>query len=119
MNYMNTVTLRGRLATEPEVKTNEWDGSRTMRLLVTVRSEDPRRVDVIPVAIYGASEELCARDYRFSDAVVIIGSLQRRLSVTRTSRVEVVATDILPSWTTDEEIFAVAAGRFDTDAPAR
>ena len=46
---LNVVVLAGRLAAQPEVRTFE-SGATLMRLLVTVRSAEPRtRLDVIPV----------------------------------------------------------------------
>ena len=55
---LNLIVLCGRLAVEPELK--EFDsGSRLVRLLVTVRSDEPRRrVDVVPVTLWDPPQDL-------------------------------------------------------------
>ena len=55
---LNLVVLCGRVAVEPELKTFD-SGSRLIRLLVTVRSDVPRRrVDVVPVTMWDPPDEL-------------------------------------------------------------
>jgi single-strand DNA-binding protein len=82
---LNLVVLCGRLAAPAEVRTFE-SGSRLARYLVTVRSEEPRRVDVLPVTLWDPP-----------DAVWVAGSVQRRFwsgAEGRRSRLEVVAEQV-------------------------
>ncbi len=97
---LNLTVIAGRLAAEPVLKTFE-SGSRLLRCLVTVRTENPRRrIDVLPVVLWDPSDELVA------DAVAqnvrglpvwIAGSVQRRFwseGTPNTSRIEIVAHEI-------------------------
>ncbi len=55
---MNVVVLRGTLAAPPELRTFDT-GSAKLRLLVTVRTFEPRRrVDVIPVILWDPPREV-------------------------------------------------------------
>lgn len=106
---LNLTVLAGRLAAEPEVKFFE-SGTSLARLLVTVRSNEPRRrIDVIPVVMWEPDEELIEAiktgGLRGAD-IWVTGSVQRRFWATsdqaRTSRIEVVASDIKITRTTSE-----------------
>ena len=93
----NLVVLCGVLATEPDVRTFE-SGSTLLRLLVTVRSEAPRRrVDVVPVVLWDPPSELCEGALVARTRVWVVAMVQRRFwqsSEGRRSRVELVARSI-------------------------
>lgn len=92
---INVLVVAGRLAVEPELRTFE-SGTEVLRLLVTVRSEHPRRrVDVLPVTLWEPADDEPLRDARAGQRVWIAGSVQRRFwesSEGRRSRLELVAT---------------------------
>lgn len=91
---LNIIVLSGWLAAEPEVRVFA-SGPRLVRLLVTVRTTEPRRrVDVIPVVLWDPDEATVASlfDSR-GNGVWIVGAAQRRFwssAEGRTSRIEVV-----------------------------
>jgi hypothetical protein len=58
---LNLVVLCGRLSAPPEIREFEG-GSRLARYLLTVRSEEPRRVDVLPVTLWDPPEALVDAD---------------------------------------------------------
>ncbi len=94
---LNLVVLCGRLAVEPEIR--ELDsGSRVARMLITVRSEAPRRrVDVVPVTWWDPGSELVVDPPAKGRRVWVCGSVQRRFWETgegRRSRLEVVAEQV-------------------------
>ena len=92
---LNLVVLSGRLATPPELKQFE-SGTRLVRLLVTVRTEEPtRRVDVVPVTLWEPDQTVI--DLEAGDRVWVAGSVQRRFwagAEGRRSRLEVVADQV-------------------------
>lgn len=96
MDY-NVVVLGGKLAAPPEIRHFE-SGSSLLRVLITVRTDSPRRrVDVIPVTLWdpGADHELFGA--AVGEGVWAAGSVQRRFwtgADGRKSRVEVVALQI-------------------------
>lgn len=94
---MNLVVLNGRLATTPEIREFE-SGSRLARLLVTVRSEAPRRrVDVVPVTFWDPPDDLAGWGPDPETQIWIVASVQRRFwqhEDGRRSRLEVVAHSI-------------------------
>lgn len=105
---LNLVVLCGRLACPPEIVTytdTGMAGSRLARYLVTVRSEEPRRVDVIPVTLWNPPQDLIDADPPAGAPVWVAGSVQRRFAESpegRRSRVEVVADQVcLRPQTTD------------------
>ena len=58
---LNLVIIGGQLAAPPELRTAE-SGSRLVRYLVTVRSDEPtRRVDVLPVTKWDPDPDLLRR----------------------------------------------------------
>lgn len=91
---IDLVVVCGRVAAEPEQRTFD-SGSKMMRLLVTVRSEEPvRRIDVIPVTVWDPAEDLWDRPPTVGDRVWISGAVQRRFwddTSGRRSRLDVVA----------------------------
>ena len=98
---LNLTVLIGRVAAEPELREFE-SGSRLLRLLVTVKTGEPRRrVDVIPVTLWEADDNRNSfddlADLRVGQRVSIAGSTQRRFwsePEGRRSRIEVVAEQI-------------------------
>lgn len=97
---LNLVVQNGRLATAPELK--QFDsGTRILKLLITVRTEAPRRrVDVVPVSYWDPTDEEVA-DFTHRNArgskVWVCGSIQRRFWESpdgRRSRLEVVAEQV-------------------------
>lgn len=94
---LNLVVLAGQLAAAPETRTFE-SGSNLLRLLVTVRSSEPRRrIDVIPVVMWNPPVGLVDPDVDVGESVWIAGSVQRRFwseTAGRRSRLEVVAHEI-------------------------
>jgi single-stranded DNA-binding protein len=96
---LNLVVLGGRAAAPPEIRPYD-SGSTLLRVLVTVRSDEPdkRRVDVIPVVMWDPPESLLADGaIHPGRRLWIAGSVQRRFwasEVGRRSRLEVVADQI-------------------------
>lgn len=93
---LNLVVLCGRLAAPAEVREFEG-GSRLARYLVTVRSEEPRRVDVVPVTVWDPPESLLEAAPNPGRPVWVAGSVQRRFwsgAEGRRSRLEVVADQV-------------------------
>jgi single-stranded DNA-binding protein len=93
---LNLVVLAGRVAADPEMRTFE-SGSRLLRLLVTVRSKEPRRrIDVVPVVLWIPDDDV-VEDITLGRAVWVAGSVQRRFwsaDQGRRSRLEIVAHEV-------------------------
>lgn len=104
MDY-NVIVLQGTLAAPAELREFE-SGARLLRLLVTVRSAEPRRrVDVLPVTLWDPPDELTARPLERGDRIWACGSAQRRFweaKEGRRTRVELVARHVLRSAVPDE-----------------
>lgn len=96
---INLVVLNGKLAIAPEYRDFE-SGSRLLRLLVTVKSEHPRRrVDVVPVTLWDPPSTLAEAELVPGRGVWIVGAVQRRFWEAddgRKSRIEVVAHHVQP-----------------------
>jgi single-stranded DNA-binding protein len=94
---LNLVVIAGRIAAEPDIQTFE-SGATLMRLLVTVRSEEPRRrLDVIPVVQWNPDADTIPDEPVRGRQVWVVGALQRRFWSTderRLSKVEIVAHEI-------------------------
>ena len=93
---LNLVVLCGRLAGPVEIRQFE-SGSRLVRYLVTVRSEEPRRVDVVPVTFWDPPDDLVDAEPAPGRAVWVAGAVQRRFwsgAEGRRSRLEVVADQV-------------------------
>jgi single-stranded DNA-binding protein len=94
---LNLVVLAGRIAAEPEIRTFE-SGATLMRLLVTVRSEEPRhRLDVIPVVQWNPDSDGITDGPVRGRSVWVAGAVQRRfwsVGDGRESRIEIVAHEI-------------------------
>jgi len=92
---LNLVIINGRLAAPPEVREFE-SGRRLVRMLVTVRAEQPRRVDVIPVTLWDAPEAM--PPWSPGDRVWVAASVQRRFwdqGEGRRSRLEIIAQQVV------------------------
>jgi single-stranded DNA-binding protein len=93
----NIVVLSGRLAAEPEIRAFP-SGATLARLLVTVRSEQPRRrVDVVPVSWWDPPPHLGGLESERGSRVWVVGSAQRRFWSTdgdKRSRIEIVAHEV-------------------------
>ena len=96
---LNLIVIAGRLAAEPELTTFA-SGARLLRLLVTVRSQEPRRrIDVLPVVMWDPTDSVQIDELVRGTRVWVAGSVQRRFwsaEAGRTSRVEIVAHDVQP-----------------------
>jgi single-strand DNA-binding protein len=94
---MNLVVLNGKLAAPAEIRQFE-SGSRLIRYLLTVRSEEPRRrVDVIPVTLWDPSEELVRSAPGTGAPLWMTGTVQRRFWEGvdgRRSRLEIIAAHV-------------------------
>jgi single-strand DNA-binding protein len=94
---LNLVVLAGRLAAPPEVREFE-SGSRLVRYLLTVRTDEPhRRVDVVPVTLWDPPSELIELDPAPGERLWVTGSVQRRFwsaEEGRRSRIEIVASEV-------------------------
>jgi len=101
---LNLVVLAGRLAAPPEIRQFE-SGSRLVRYLLTVRSEEPaHRVDVVPATLWDPPDEVIDAFPQHGSRLWIAGSVQRRFwsgSEGRRSRLEVVADQVCPQGTED------------------
>ena len=90
---MNLVVLAGSISAPPEHRVFE-SGAKLLRLLITVRADEPRRrVDVVPVTLWDPPAELDQAS--LGRRVWVAGSVQRRFwSEGRKSRLEVVAQQV-------------------------
>ena len=95
---LNLVVISGALACKPEVTYLE-NGTTVTKLLVTTRSEPPnRRLDVIPIVIWGEDHYADIASFEEGTRVWVSGSVQRRFwqsGTTGRSRIEIVATDVI------------------------
>jgi len=103
---LNLIVMAGRLAADPEFTTFA-SGATLCRILITVRSTEPRRrLDVIPVVMWDPADDAEIRDMVRGERVWVAGAIQRRFwsaEAGRTSRVEVVAHDVQRKVTREEE----------------
>ena len=94
---LNLVVIGGRLAAPSEIRQFE-SGSRLVRYLVTVRSEEPRRrVDVVPVVLWDPPDDVVDTDPAPGRRIWVAGSVQRRFwsgPEGRRSRLEIVADQV-------------------------
>ena len=92
---INKVTLLGRLAVEPDLRTFS-SGASLARLLVTTRFQTDRpRTDVVPVTVWDPSKDVSKAPK--GSIVSIKGSVQRRFwtdAEGRQTRVEIVAAEV-------------------------
>lgn len=92
---MNLVVLAGSVSAPPEHRVFE-SGAKLLRLLITVRTDEPRRrVDVVPVTLWDPPDEL--GQVAIGSRVWVAGSVQRRFwdaEAGRKSRLEVVAQQV-------------------------
>jgi len=94
---LNLVVIAGRIAAEPDIQTFE-SGITLMRLLVTVRSEEPRRrLDVIPIVQWNPDTDTIPDEPVRGRKVWVVGAIQRRFWSAddgRVSKVEIVAHEV-------------------------
>ncbi len=94
---LNLVVIAGRIAVEPDIETFE-SGTTLMRLLVTVRTKEPRRrLDVIPVVQWNPDPDTIPDEPVRGRRVRVIGAVQRRFwsqDDGRLSRVEIVDLEV-------------------------
>lgn len=94
---INLVVLAGKLAVEPEHRSFE-SGAHLLRLLVTVRSDEPRRrVDVVPVTVWDPTRELTDGSLHAGRRIWVTGTVRRRFwesAEGRRSRLEIVAHQV-------------------------
>jgi single-stranded DNA-binding protein len=94
---INLVVLAGKLAVDSEHRIFE-SGAHLLRLLVTVRCDEPRRrVDVVPVTLWEPTTDLTDGSLAAGRRVWITGTVQRRFwesAEGRRSRLEIVAHQV-------------------------
>ena len=94
---INLAVLAGRLAAPGEHRTFE-SGAEYLRVLVTVRSSEPRRrVDVVPVTLWDPGPAVIEECRAPGARLWVAGALQRRFwaaGEARKSRLELVAHHI-------------------------
>lgn len=93
---INLALINGRIAV-PAMIDIDPDGGRVLRMLVLVRSEKRRRIDILPVRMADPSDDLTAEMLGAGRRVFVAGSLVRRYSsdgLTSGGRMEVVADSI-------------------------
>lgn len=106
---LNLVVLCGRLASEGELREFE-SGTRLLRLLISVRTEEPRRrVDVVPVTVWDPDEDLVEATNDRGIRLWVVGAVQRRFWEDpngNRSRLEIVAQQVTVSEAESEEVGA-------------
>ena len=106
---LNLVVLCGRLASPGELREFE-SGTRLLRLLISLRTEEPtRRVDVVPVTLWDPEEDLVEAVRERGIRIWAVGAVQRRFwegSDGRSSRIEIVALQVTVHEPETEEVEA-------------
>lgn len=94
---LNLVFICGRVATAPDLRRYD-SGSRQLRMLVTVRSDHPRRrIDVLPVTVWDPDDRLVDPGVHVGSRVMVAGIVQRSFwdgPEGRRSRLEVIGRHI-------------------------
>lgn len=93
---LNLVVLAGRLAAPPELRHFE-SGKTVVRYLVTVRSEKPSRVDVLPVGKHSDGEAESRPPGDPGSRIYVAGCVRRRFwdrDGAGRSRLEIVARHV-------------------------
>lgn len=93
---INLTLLNGRLAVPPFIETNP-EGADVARMLVMVRSEVLKRIDVVPVFMSDPPEALLGRNVGAGSRLYVSGALVRRCSMDTVSddgRLEVNAISV-------------------------
>ena len=105
---LNLVVLCGRLASPGELREFE-SGTRLLRLLISLRTEEPtRRVDVVPVTLWDPGEDLVEAVKERGIRIWAAGAVQRRFweGFGRSSRIEIVALQVTVHEPDTEEVEA-------------
>lgn len=106
---LNLVVLCGRLASPGELRKFE-SGTRLLRLLISLRTEEPtHRVDVVPVTLWDPEEDLVEAVKKRGIRIWAVGAVQRRFwegSDGRSSRLEIVALQVTVHEPETEEVEA-------------
>ena len=106
---LNLVVICGRLASPGELQEFE-SGSRLLRLLITLRTEEPRRrIDVVPVTLWNPEEDLVEAVKERGVRIWAVGAVQRRFwgdFEGRRSRIEIVAHEVTVHEPESEEVGA-------------
>ena len=106
---LNLVVLCGRLASPGELREFE-SGTRLLRLLISLRTEEPtRRVDVVPVTLWDPEEDLVEAVKERGIRIWAVGAVQRRFwedSDGRRSRIEIVGLQVTVHEPDTEEVEA-------------
>lgn len=90
---MNLVVLNGVLAADPDHRTYD-SGASALRCLITVRSDQPKRTDVVPVTYWDPPQDVINAIVGRGQPVWMAGMVQRRFSADadgRRGRIEIVA----------------------------
>jgi single-stranded DNA-binding protein len=94
---LNLVFICGRVASPPDLRSFA-SGTRQLRMLVTVRSDHPRRrIDVVPVTVWDPEDELVVPGIEVGSRVMVAGVVQRSFwdgPEGRRSRLEVIGRHI-------------------------
>jgi single-stranded DNA-binding protein len=94
---LNLVFICGRVASAPDLRRYD-SGSSQLRILVTVRSDHPRRrIDVLPVTIWDPEDRLVDPGVQVGSRVMVAGIVQRSFwdgPEGRRSRLEVIGRHI-------------------------
>ena len=94
---LNLVFICGRVATAPDLRHDDT-GTRQLRLLVTMRSDQPRRrIDVLPVTVWDPEDHLVDPGLPVGARVMVAGMVQRSLTKGpegRSSRLEVIGLHV-------------------------
>lgn len=113
---INLAVLAGRLAAPAEYRTFE-SGAAYLRLLVTVRSSEPRaRVDVVPVTLWDPPAALVDECQAPGRRVWVAGTVQRRFwsaGEGRRSRLELIARHVELREADDDSTTADVGGEAD------
>ena len=106
---LNLVVICGRLASPGELREFE-SGTRLLRLLISLRTEEPtRRVDVVPVTLWDPGEDLVEAVKERGIRIWAVGAVQRRFwdcAEGRRSRIEIVAQQVTVHEPDTEEVEA-------------
>lgn len=106
---LNLVVICGRVVAPGELRVFE-SGTRLLRLLISVRTEEPtQRVEVVPVALWDPDEDLIEAVKEPGVRVWAVGAVRRRFwdgSAGRRIRLEIIAQQVTVHEPEPEEVGA-------------